>query len=133
MYILYMYIFPFPRLDCHALPTGPFGRSSPPGPLRVARSEAACESKHEEWELRVKLRTEETEGIDKALEILTSDSARELFATSIKPGVESFLQVASAPTQLLQDADSANAPLAKAYTALKVQVRQTPHRGTTGE
>merc|ERR1719265_541194 len=78
------------------------------------QTKAACESKHEEWDIRKKLRDEELEGINKALEILTSDEARELFAKSIKPGVESFLQVASSPV-LLQG--SAQAPAARAYNA----------------
>lgn len=86
------------------------------------QTKAACESKHEEWTVRTSMRTEELEGISKALEILTSDSARELFATSIKPGVEAFLQVASTPA-LLQDA--ASAPGAKAYAVLRSQVKQS--------
>merc|ERR1711972_549313 len=86
------------------------------------QTKAACESKHEEWTLRAKLRDEELEGIDKALEILTSDSARELFAKSIKPGVETFLQIASAPA-FLQGA--ANAPAAKAYSVLRSQAKKS--------
>merc|ERR1719408_593772 len=61
------------------------------------QTKTACKSKHEEWEIRKELREQELEGIDKALEILTGDDARELFAKSIKPGVESFLQVGSSP------------------------------------
>merc|ERR1719335_1964679 len=80
------------------------------------QTKEACESKHAEWTLRKKLRDAELDGIDKALEILTSDEARELFAKSIKPGVETFLQIASTPS-LLQD--SAMAPAARAYNALK--------------
>merc|ERR1719389_1642056 len=86
------------------------------------QTKAACESKHEEWTVRKNLRDEELEGIDKALEILTSDEARELFAKSIKPGVETFLQIASTPA-LLQDA--ASAPAARAYGALRAQVKKT--------
>merc|ERR1719506_2338735 len=71
------------------------------------QTKAACQSKHEEWTVRTDLRNAELDGISKALEILTSDAARELFSKSIKPGVESFLQVASTPA-LLQD--SATAP-----------------------
>jgi len=56
------------------------------------------------------------DGINAALETLTSDEARELFAKSIKPGVETFLQVDSTPS-LLQD--SSMAPAARAYNALK--------------
>merc|ERR1719161_3360325 len=82
----------------------------------------ACLSKHEEWTIRKEMRDQEIEGIDKALEILTSDDARALFAKSIKPGVETFLQIASSPV-LLQN--SAQAPNARAYNAIKAQVRQT--------
>merc|ERR1719498_2324085 len=82
------------------------------------QTKAACQSKHEEWTLRKKLRDAELDGIDKALEILTSDEARELFAKSIKPGVESFLQIASTPA-LIQD--SAMAPATRAYNAVKAQ------------
>merc|ERR1719409_1424816 len=89
------------------------------------QTKKACESKHEEWTVRKEMRDQELEGISKALDLLTSDDARELFATSIKPGVEksaSFLQIASAPA-LLQD--SASAPAARAYNALKAQVKQS--------
>merc|ERR1719487_1668911 len=86
------------------------------------QTKAACKSKHDEWTLRTKLRNEELDGIDKALEILTSDDARALFAKSIKPGVETFLQIASTPS-LLQD--SASAPAARAYNALKSQVKKS--------
>merc|ERR1719353_1151564 len=36
------------------------------------QTKAACESKHEEWEERSKMRDAELDGINKALEILTS-------------------------------------------------------------
>merc|ERR1719482_1254166 len=81
------------------------------------QTKEACLSKHEEWTIRKKLRDQEIEGIDKALEILTSDDARALFAKSIKPGVESFLQIASVV--------DAQAPNARAYNALKVQVKKS--------
>jgi len=86
------------------------------------QTKEACLSKHDEWTLRKKLRDQEIEGIDKALEILTSDDARALFAKSIKPGVESFLQISSNPV-LLQN--SAQAPAARAYNALKAQVKKS--------
>merc|ERR1719174_3049410 len=85
------------------------------------QTKAACESKHEEWTVRKELRDAELAGIDKALEILTSDEARELFAKSIKPGVETFLQIASSPS-LLQD--SAMAPAARAYNVLKSKLKK---------
>jgi hypothetical protein len=46
----------------------------------------ACSAKHEEWTERSDLREEELAGINEALEILTSDAARELFAKAIQPG-----------------------------------------------
>merc|ERR1719378_385560 len=64
------------------------------------QTKAACESKHAEWTERDNMRTEELAGISKALEILTSDEARELFAKSIKPGV-GFLQLSSSSNPAL--------------------------------
>eukprot|EP00429_Kryptoperidinium_foliaceum_P067365 CAMPEP_0176062160 /NCGR_PEP_ID=MMETSP0120_2-20121206/30996_1 /TAXON_ID=160619 /ORGANISM="Kryptoperidinium foliaceum, Strain CCMP 1326" /LENGTH=724 /DNA_ID=CAMNT_0017395725 /DNA_START=59 /DNA_END=2233 /DNA_ORIENTATION=- len=89
-------------------------------------TKAACQEKHEEWSTRSSLREEEIAGIVKALEILTSDEARELFASAIKPGKEvrasdaydtgrditpSFLQLVAS-----------DAP-ARAYNALKAQAK----------
>merc|ERR1719388_141978 len=54
-----------------------------------------CTSKAAERNERVRARTEELSGINKALEILTSDDAKALFNKAIKPGKETFLQVAS--------------------------------------
>jgi hypothetical protein len=52
-----------------------------------------CMAKADEWSERVRARTEELAGINKALEILTSDDAKALFNKAIKPGVETlFLQ-----------------------------------------
>merc|ERR1719235_2249912 len=72
----------------------------------------ACDTKHQEWTLRDKLRQQELEGVEKALALLTSDKARDLFAKSIKPGVEaaSFLQI---------DEAHAQAVYAKAYGMLR--------------
>mmetsp|Transcript_6597 Transcript_6597/g.15767 ORF Transcript_6597/g.15767 Transcript_6597/m.15767 type:complete len:665 (+) Transcript_6597:74-2068(+) len=42
-----------------------------------------CKAKAAEWTERVRLRTEELHGIEKALEILTSDEAKEIFEKSI--------------------------------------------------
>jgi DNA repair exonuclease SbcCD ATPase subunit len=71
-------------------------------------TKAACQAKADEWSERVRARTEELAGINKALEILTSDDAKALFNKSIKPGKETFLQI-----------DSESKPEAKAYKALK--------------
>merc|ERR1719235_1681311 len=70
-------------------------------------TKAACNSKAAEWNERVRARSEELAGINKGLEILTSDDARALFSKAIKPGMETFLQeTASADT---------TSPAAKAY------------------
>jgi len=89
-------------------------------------TKAACQSKHDAWTTRSSLREEEIAGITKALEILTADDARELFASAIKEGKEvraldkydtgrdiSFLQV-----------DSDAAPVQKAYSMLKAQATE---------
>jgi len=79
---------------------------------------AACRAKHEEWTTRSEERQAELKGIREALEILTSDDARKLFAKAVKPGVGSmFLQTSS-------DYVSDNAPAAKAYKVLKEQAKQ---------
>lgn len=79
-------------------------------------TKAACSAKSNEWTVRSNMRTEELDGIAKALEILTSDEARELFGKAIKPGM-------ATPTALLQmQAISTNAALPakrNAYEAVK--------------
>jgi len=69
-----------------------------------------CQAKADEWSERVRARTEELAGINKALEILTGDDARALFSKAIKPGAETFLQTSDG---------AENRPEAKAYKALK--------------
>merc|ERR1719235_180527 len=81
-------------------------------------SKAACNSKAAEWNERVRARSEELAGINKGLEILTSDESRALFSKAIKPGMETFLQESSA-----SDADAS--PAAKAYRRLKAAATQT--------
>merc|ERR1719440_1649404 len=55
----------------------------------------ACQDKSDEWNVRGEMRKQELAGITEALKLLTSDEARELFASAIKPGMETFLQVSS--------------------------------------
>jgi hypothetical protein len=55
----------------------------------------SCEVKTKEWQERSKLRKAELEGVTKAIEILTSEDAKKLFAKAIKPGQETFLQIDS--------------------------------------
>merc|ERR1719217_768413 len=71
-------------------------------------TKAACTAKADEWNERVRARTEELAGINKALEILTGDDAKALFNKAIKPGKETFLQIST---------DSQ--PQTKAYKTLK--------------
>eukprot|EP00746_Dinoflagellata_sp_MGD_P013076 gnl/MRDRNA2_/MRDRNA2_128122_c0_seq1.p1 gnl/MRDRNA2_/MRDRNA2_128122_c0~~gnl/MRDRNA2_/MRDRNA2_128122_c0_seq1.p1 ORF type:complete len:711 (-),score=215.78 gnl/MRDRNA2_/MRDRNA2_128122_c0_seq1:88-2220(-) len=78
---------------------------------------AGCLAKSEEWNARKAARKEELEGMNKALEILTSDKARALFGKAIKPGMETML------FQL--DTDSSAKLAAKAYNVLKFQARQS--------
>lgn len=76
-------------------------------------TKAACTSKADAWAERVRARTEELAGIDKAIEILTSDDAKALFGKAIKPGTEkTFLQLSDAGQQ-------------KAYRALKLIAERT--------
>merc|ERR1719335_410054 len=80
-------------------------------------TKAACQAKADEWSERVRARTEELAGINKALEILTSDDAKALFNKSIKPGVAKvFLQT---------DIDSDTHPKGKAYRVLKKLATKT--------
>jgi len=72
----------------------------------------ACSAKNEEWVVRKKLREDEITGMKEALKILTSDEARELFATAIKPGKETFF---------LQTSSESSAPVQHAYAVLKKQ------------
>jgi hypothetical protein len=79
-------------------------------------TKAACTAKADEWSERVRARTEEMAGIEKALEILTGDDAKALFNKAIKPGMETFLQVAS---------EGVNAPRTKAIAALKTSASKS--------
>merc|ERR1719428_548458 len=74
-------------------------------------TKAACQTKADEWNERVRARTEELAGINKALEILTGDDAKALFSKAIKPGMETLFQTGSSSTE--------SQPQNKAYKALK--------------
>jgi len=85
-----------------------------------------CEAKHEEWAERSKMRKMELEGISKALELLTSDEARELFAKSIKEGKETNVDESKdsgVKISLVQL--SGGLPAGKAYEALKASAKTT--------
>jgi len=91
-------------------------------------TKAGCLAKHEAWTTRSDLRQEEIAGIQEALEILTSDDARELFASAIKEGKETGASnsydtgrdVSMSLLQLSSD-DALAAPVSNAYNALKKQ------------
>merc|ERR1719327_2521878 len=74
-------------------------------------TKAACQTKADEWSERVRARTEELAGINKALEILTGDDAKALFNKAIKPGMETLFQTGSTSSE--------SQPQTKAYKALK--------------
>jgi len=79
----------------------------------------ACTAKHDTWEVRSSLREEEVAGITKALEILTSDAARELFASSIKAGKETGMDSRDTGRDIAPAFLQLGSPVAKAYAALK--------------
>eukprot|EP00933_Yihiella_yeosuensis_P076076 TRINITY_DN856_c0_g1_i1.p1 TRINITY_DN856_c0_g1~~TRINITY_DN856_c0_g1_i1.p1 ORF type:complete len:639 (-),score=220.99 TRINITY_DN856_c0_g1_i1:141-1784(-) len=62
----------------------------------LVETQDACKLKKDQFEARKKLREEEIAGIDKALEILTSDEAKKNFAGSAKV---SFLQISDRSDQ----------------------------------
>jgi len=67
-----------------------------------------CKAKADDWSERSRLRTEELDSINRALEILDNDDAHALFNKAIKPGQE-FTQVNAV----------AGAPRLQAFAALK--------------
>merc|ERR1712060_302584 len=82
-----------------------------------------CLAKSEEWTKRSDLRKMEISGIEKAIEILTSDEARELFNKSIKAGKEVNVDESKDAGVFLQtDSDSSTtAPIRRAYALLKAK------------
>jgi len=101
-------------------------------------TKAACTAKADEWSERVRARTEEMAGIEKALEILTGDDARALFNKAIKPGMETFLQtdLMSSPRQKAFDALKKGASKSKSLRLLSIaaQVKAGGHfDAVTGE
>merc|ERR1719240_2110763 len=61
-------------------------------------TKAACKQKAQDWAIRTRMRTEELAGIDKAIEILTSDEAKKIFEeahANEKTEKTFFLQVSS--------------------------------------
>jgi hypothetical protein len=79
----------------------------------LATTEKNCKRKKEDWDERQRLRQEEVKGIREALDILTNEDNRKLFASAIKPGQEtiSFLQTTS--------------PRIRAYNSLRSVARKS--------
>merc|ERR1719160_2105151 len=77
-----------------------------------------CKEKAKEWKIRVEMRDEELEGVEKAIEILTSDEAREQFGKSM--GADAAKQVGF----IQLGADTETAPM-RAFKALRAVARKT--------
>jgi hypothetical protein len=81
-------------------------------------SKDRCKAGSEEWEVRKENRDTELDGIKEAIEILTSDEAREQFDKSFKKGDVSFLQIDSSNDEM--------APAVRqAYETIKKQASST--------
>ena len=74
-------------------------------------TKVACKTNADHWSERTRLRTEELAGINKALELLTSEDARAPFNKAVKQGKEAFLQLNK----------DISGPEAQAFKALKKQ------------
>merc|ERR1719321_157174 len=89
----------------------------------------SCKAKSDEWDERSRLRTEQLDGIEKALKILTSDEARKTFAasTSVRAqdtfGTEGSREMDSTEVTKMSVGDvdflQMEMPREKAYRALK--------------
>jgi hypothetical protein len=86
----------------------------------------SCKEKSDSWDERGRLRTEELDGINKALEILTSDDARATFqsATGTRP-VDTFGSEGVDVAFIQTEQDMNRSPPAKAYKALKAAITAT--------
>jgi chromosome segregation ATPase len=88
----------------------------------------SCKAKSNEWDERARLRTEQLDGIEKALKILTSDEARATFAASAERpqdtfGTEGSREMDATETTKMSVGDvlflQMEMPREKAYRALK--------------
>merc|ERR1719181_1044974 len=88
----------------------------------------SCKAKSDEWDERSRLRTEQLDGIEKALKILTPDEARKTFAASATRaedtfGTEGSREMDSTETTKMSVGDvlflQMEMPREKAYRALK--------------
>merc|ERR1719287_59348 len=91
----------------------------------------SCKAKSDEWDERSRLRTEQLDGIEKALKILTSDEARATFAASATRAQDTFgtegeremestdVTKKSVGDVLFLQIDQSRVPREKAYNAIK--------------
>merc|ERR1740138_851295 len=91
----------------------------------------SCKAKSDEWDERSRLRTEQLDGIEKALAILTSDEARATFAASATRAQDTFgtegeremestdVTKKSVGDVLFLQIDQSRVPREKAYNAIK--------------
>jgi len=89
----------------------------------------SCKAKHDEWVERSSLREEEIEGVSKAIEILSTDEARELFESSIKEGKEvkadDSYDTGTITSFLQKSADNSAEGSSPAYHMLRDAARHT--------
>jgi len=89
----------------------------------------SCKAKHDEWVERSSLREEEIEGVSKAIEILSTDEARELFGSSIKEGKEvkadDSYDTGTITSFLQKSADNSAEGSSPAYHMLRDAARHT--------
>merc|ERR1719242_1921018 len=89
----------------------------------------SCKEKHDEWVTRSSLREQEIEGVQKAIEILSTDEARELFESSIKAGKEvkadDSYDTGTVTSFLQKSADNSAEGSAPAYHMLRDAARRT--------
>merc|ERR1719443_1200185 len=96
-----------------------------------ATAREQCKAKSDEWDERSRLRTEQLDGIEKALEILTSDEAKATFAASAVRAQDTFgtegeremestdVKKKSVGDVLFLQLDQSRVPRERAYNAIK--------------
>merc|ERR1719359_1357637 len=84
----------------------------------------SCKDKSDAWDERGRMRTEELAGINKALEILTSDEARATFQSATETRPQDTFGSAGVDVDFLQVSEEST-PRGKAYAALKKSIDAT--------
>jgi len=84
----------------------------------------SCKEKSDEWDERGRMRTEELSGINKAIEILTSDDARSTFISASGTRPQDTFGSAGVDVDFLQVSEEST-PRGKAYAALKKSIDAT--------